>query len=174
MIRVAKVFLKNKEVLDVDRIVEGNLQRAIEAVYAAGGSHQTIAFIAMIMLLPHFNEVAKMGTEISFVNPLQGLLFLYILENILCYGCEQQFFKLPDLGVLVDANGATTQCGRMKKAAIAKKDELIEYCKSRKLDIPDFENHFFQFHEVPYLIGGDRSDSAEEEPLENSEGDNEG
>ena len=42
-------------------MVDGNLEGAIESVKGEGGSYQTIAFI-MIALLPHFDEVARIGS----------------------------------------------------------------------------------------------------------------
>lgn len=155
--------MKTTVTTDIQAAAEGTLQEGIAVIYENGGSFQTLAFITMVALVPHYPEVFQMGSEISCANPLQGLVYIYLVLEVLCYGCEEGLFTLPDLSVAVEANCATTQCGRVRMAAEAKKAELLDYCMARRLQVPDFDGHFFQFHEEPYLLCGDESSKVDDD-----------
>jgi hypothetical protein len=69
--------------LDSQKINFGNVDGAIDAAIAGGGSFKTIAFVAMIALTPHTPGITQLGTEVQLNNPQQGLLYHYVLVELL-------------------------------------------------------------------------------------------
>ena len=102
-----------------------------------------LAWIAMHALLP-FNPVFSMQHSVYLSNPIQALLFHFIIKNVLCYVVDEGIAsKLPgDRSDCEDEHQALLQRTKNKSE---KMTQLIKnYCGRQDISVPDFEAFYFQ------------------------------
>ena len=102
-----------------------------------------LAWIAMHALLP-FNSVFSLQHSVYLNNPIQALLFHYIIKDVLCYVVDEGIAsKLPgDRSDSADEHQALLQRTKNKSE---KMTQLIKnYCGRQEISVPDFEAFYFQ------------------------------
>ena len=122
-----------------------------------------LAWIAMHALLP-FNSVFSMQHSVYLSNPIQALLFHYIIKDVLCYVVDEGIAsKLPgDRSDSEDEHQALLQRTKNKSE---KMTELIKnYCGKQEISVPDFEAFYFQ-----PLEEGDNQRSYDDDDEEDAE-----
>jgi len=102
-----------------------------------------LAWIAMHALLP-FNPVFSMQHSVYLSNPVQALLFHYIIKDVLCYVVDEEIAsKLPgDRSDSAEENQALLQ--RTKKKSEKMTQLIKNYCVRQEITVPDFEAFYFQ------------------------------
>ena len=151
---------------------------AIKAYEGLGCDYKLVTYAMMIGISPFINGCYAAGTHISFLNPLQGLLFHWIIVNFFVYGCEQKYFKFKGLSMTA-AEGSTSECAQVRQVSAAKYKELVDVCNERRITIPNFNKYFFKFKESKVILEADRqasigiydSEFAEDEDDDFQEGD---
>ena len=113
----------------------------------------------MIAIFPLIDGCSVAGTDASFSNPLQGLLFHWILVNFFVYGCEKKYFAFKGLSIIA-AEGSTSECAQVRAASEAKYKQLLENCKNRCIRVPNFNAYFFKFSESKVILEADRSEAS--------------
>lgn len=102
-----------------------------------------LAWIAMHALLP-FNSVFSLQHSVYLNNPIQALLFHYIIKDVLCYVVDEEIAsKLPgDRSDSADEHQALLQRTKIKSE---KMTQLIKnYCGRQEISVPEFEAFYFQ------------------------------
>ena len=102
-----------------------------------------LAWIAMHALLP-FNSVFSLQHSVHLSNPIQALLFHYIIKDVLCYVVDEGIAsKLPgDRSDSADEHQALLQRTKNKSE---KMTQLIKnYCGRQEISVPEFEAFYFQ------------------------------
>jgi hypothetical protein len=124
-----------------------------------------LAWIGMHALLP-FNPVFSMQHSVYLSNPLQALLFHYIIKDVLCYVVDEGIAsKLPgDRSDCEDEHAALLERTKIKSE---KMTQLIKnYCGRQEISIPEFESFYFQPLEEgdPQVSHEDDDDEDAEDP----------
>jgi hypothetical protein len=102
-----------------------------------------LAWVAMHALLP-FNPVFSMQHSVYLSNPVQALLFHYIIKDVLCYVVDEGIAsKLPgDRSDCADEHQALLQRTKNKSE---KMTQLIKsYCGRQEIFVPEFQTFYFQ------------------------------
>ena len=125
-----------------------------------------LAWIAMHALLP-FNPVFSMQHSVYLSNPIQALLFHYIIKDVLCYVVDEGIAsKLPgDRSDCEDEHQALLQRTKNKSEKMA---QLIKnYCGRHEISVPEFEAFYFQPLEEGDTQGShdDEEEDAEDQAL---------
>jgi hypothetical protein len=102
-----------------------------------------LAWIGMHALI-HYNPVFSLQHSVFLSNPVQALLFHYVIENVLCYVVEEEIAsKLPG-----DRSNNTEENQSFlvrKKAESEKMTRVIkEHCRKQEIEVPDFAAFYFQ------------------------------
>ena len=153
--RVAQRFCV--ETIDVDESILGvSLKDAIRAYEALGCDYKLASYVMMIAVCPLIDGCCAAGTDFSFSNPLQGLLFHWILVNFFVYGCEKKYFKFKGLSVVTAAEELRSECAQVRAASEDKYKQLVQVCKDRCIQVPNFDAYFFQFRKSKVVLQADR------------------
>jgi hypothetical protein len=123
-----------------------------------------LAWIAMHALLP-FNSVFSMQHSVYLSNPIQALLFHYIIKDVLCYVVDEGIAsKLPgDRSDSTDEHQALLQRTKIKSE---KMTQLIKnYCGRQEISVPEFEAFYFQ----PLEEGDNQRSHDDDEDEEDAE-----
>jgi hypothetical protein len=133
----------------------------------------------MLALMPHAPGMAQLTSDVTVTNPLQGILYHFIMSSFLCYGCEHAMIPLlPGLSTAQGTNGGQSQCAKVKLFSERKLTELRKACADRGLAVLDYNTFYFTYHPTPGSLRGDKryNSSANEKeagaslPLHDQEG----
>ena len=149
-------YCSSIERIDIENVIlEAAVNTAIKAYEHIGCDYKLAAYVMMIGICPLIDGCYSAGTDISFSNPLQGLLFHWIVVNFFVYGCEKQYFKFKGLSTIAD-EGSTSECAQVRALSVKKYTELVTLCESRRLKLPDFDAYFFKFNKTKVILEADR------------------
>lgn len=103
-----------------------------------------LAWVGMHALIP-YNLIFRLQHAVYLSNPLQGLLYHFVIEDVLCYGMEtvEIHSKLPgDKGHSTEEHNQYLL--KTKNEAGKMTDLINEYCASRDINVPAFREFYFQ------------------------------
>ncbi len=109
----------------------------------------------MVMVIPHCDMVLALGREISSKNVLHGILYHYVILDVLCWGCEQNYFSILGMEVEIKAPAELSNCAQVRKDSEEKMSELVAACEGRGLRVPELRKFFFQVRDTPLILRGD-------------------
>jgi hypothetical protein len=157
---VANKFAEGS-IIDVNAIETGDVRKAASIVTDGKLTIETLAFNGMLALMPHAPGLAQLTNDVTVTNPLQGILYHYIISSFLCYAVENGFIpQLPGLSTAQGANGGPSECIKAKIGSDKKLSELRKVCLDRGLTFTDYDNFFFQYHPSPGTLRGDQKSSS--------------
>lgn len=61
------------------QIRESSVNEALLIFYERG-SYEMLAYIILVSVLPYYPDAGRMGSEVSTANPLQGVVYYYIIS----------------------------------------------------------------------------------------------
>ena len=159
------------------QIRESSVNEAL-LVFSECATYEMLAYIILVSVLPFYPDAGKMGPDVSTANPLQGVVYYYIISNFLCYCHDTNKCAIPGFDTVHDGQ---TRCARVKAKAEAEVIRLTEICQGSGYSI-DPDAHFFKPMPEPRLIlkgdrdaaGGDRDGRFGPDMQEEGQGGNEG
>ena len=143
-------------------------EKSLDAMYRMIASSdidltvELVAWVGMHALIP-FNSVFSLQHSVFLSNPVQALLYHYLVTELLCFGVENDIAtKLP--GDKSHSRAEHAAFIEQTKAESKRMTEICkDYCSRHEITVPDFEEFYFQPLE-----------EAEEEEIEGTQNDDYG
>ena len=140
-LRIANKLLTSQEKCDLRTIVSVDSANAELAK-----RHITFELLAYLILVTASRmcvDIRALGKEMSLTNPLQGLMFWYIVEHFFMNCVTVHGIPVPGLS-MTDAVGTGLSSFHKVAAIMATRDaELTAACTRQKVPLPDLDGFFF-------------------------------
>jgi hypothetical protein len=133
-----------------------NCDECLSALARTGSNYKTVAYVAMIIMLPHIEGMSVLSSDISLSNPLQAILYHYIILNIFVYAAEKNYFTFAGLSNEAPEVAGDSECKKVRARTESNLAVLAAQCEERRIPIPDFDSYFFQYREIPLILKADR------------------
>ena len=174
---MANIVLTDGTRIDVNDIETGSIEEAVGIISPETCiSYETVAFVLMVCLMPHLPGLSHADQTICMSNPVQGIVFHYLVSEFLCWACLSGYIKgVRGLSTSTGAGEEASECSRVQVASFAKMEELKAMCSKRRITVPELDGIFFHYAAEPLILKGDLEDeqmavdAAEKEDNEHGE-----